>query len=304
MKKKLLIAVSSFDKNNYYTHLLKKKFDIIKNKSGKKFNSNQLSNAIKNVEYIIAGTEIYDRDILAQASKLKHIYRLGVGLDNIDLDFCKKRNIKVSISKTNLTNAVVEHIIALMFASQKKIIYHNNLIKEGKWGKTLTSSVLNKKIGIIGFGRIGQGLYKFLKLFDADFFYYDLIKSQNKKIKFKSIRFIFKTCDIISLNLSSSKKSINLINGKLFKIAKKNLLLINTSRGSLINESHLYNFLKKNNTANACLDVFQKEPYNGNLKKLHNIILTPHISSFSQETRIKMEKDAFQQISKIKFKLN
>ena len=66
----------------------------------------------------------------------------------------------------------------------------------------------------------------------------------------------------------------------------------------------MYNFLKENNTANACLDVFQKEPYSGNLKKLHNIILTPHISSFSQETRIKMEKDAFQQINKIKFKLN
>ena len=128
------------------------------------------------------------------------------------------------------------------------------------------------------------------------FFYNDEKRYNYSNIKFKSIKELFKICDIITIHLALNKKTNGIINKKIFIQSNPNIILVNTSRGEVINEVDLTNFLLKNKKSIAALDVFQKEPYVGKLQKLQNIILTPHVSGYSQELRSQMENEAVNKI--------
>ena len=298
--KKLLIATSSFGSDQSILKILKKKFLLIKNKSGKKLNNNSLSKLLKNVDYVIAGTEIYDKKILETAKNLKIIFRFGSGIDNIDINYCKKNNIKVKKIKIDLSTSVAELSISLILSIIKKIEIFNSDLKKGVWKKRTNNLLFKKTLGIIGFGRVGRKLVKITKGFQLKYIYYD-IKKQKTKIEYNNLKDIFKKSDIISIHQSFIKNNFNYINKTYFNIAKKNLILINTSRGDVINENDLFNFLKKNDNAYAGLDVYKVEPYYDKLSKIRNIILTPHIGSYSIETRIKMERDVLNLINKSLF---
>ena len=295
--KKLLIATSSFGSDRSILKILKKKFLLIKNKSGKKLNNNSLSKLLKNVDYVIAGTEIYNKKILETANNLKIIFRFGSGIDNIDIDYCKKNNIKIKKIKIDLSTSVAELSLSLILNIIKKIEIFNSELKKGVWKKRTNNLLSGKTLGIIGFGKVGKKLVKITKGFQLKYIYYD-IKKQKTKIEYNNLKDVFKKSDIISIHQSFIKNNFNYINKIYFNIAKKNLILINTSRGDVINENDLFNFLKKNDNAYAGLDVYQVEPYYDKLSKIKNIILTPHIGSYSIETRIKMERDVLNLINK------
>ena len=134
-----------------------------------------------------------------------------------------------------------------------------------------------------------EKLVNITKGFGLRYHYYDINKKKTK-IQYSSLYKIFKYSDIISIHQSYLKDKPNYIDKRLFNIAKKSAV-INTSRGDVLNENDLYNFLNKNEYAYAGIDVFQNEPYFGKLKNLNNIILTPHVGSYSHETRVEMERD-------------
>ena len=292
----VLITTSTFNKDILKKLSIKDNFKIIMNRTGKKVDYNFLKKKISRINVIIAGTEIYDEKVLKLASNLKAIYRIGVGTDNINLDFCKKNNIKIFTSKTDLSTGVAEHAIGLIFSAIKKITEFDKNKKTKKWKKQTTKLLSNKKIGIIGLGKIGKKIYKLLKPFKLKYFYNDEIRYNYLNIKFKSIKELFKICDIITIHLPLNKKTNKIINKKIFIQSNPNIILINTSRGEVINEIDLVNFLLKNKKAFAALDVFQKEPYVGKLQKLQNIILTPHVGGYSQELRSQMENEAIDKI--------
>ncbi len=294
---KILITTSTFDKNiiDFYFKS-KKKFEIIINKTGKKVKEAFLIRNIKDVDAVIAGTEIYNDRILASAKKLKLISRIGVGIDNIDLKYCIKNKIKVLSSKTELSTGVAEHSLALIFSALKKINYFDKALKENIWKKKNTNLLYGKKIGIIGFGKIGKKIYDLTKPFNLKYFYNDKIRVKNSDIKYKTIKEIFSICDIITLHLPFNRNTKNIIEKKILSNTSHKIILINTSRGEIINENDLFKFLIKNKQSVACLDVFGKEPYKGNLNKLSNIILTPHVSGYSFEIRNLMEKEAVKNI--------
>tara|TARA_B100000242_G_scaffold291316_1_gene264411 strand:- start:2001 stop:2909 length:909 start_codon:yes stop_codon:yes gene_type:complete len=292
----VLITTSTFNKDILKKLSIKNNFKIIMNKTGKKVDYNFLKKKISRINVIIAGTEVYDEKVLKLASDLKAIYRIGVGTDNINLDFCKKNNIKIFTSKTDLSTGVAEHAIGLIFSAIKKITEFDKNIKTKKWKKRTTKLLSNKKIGIIGLGKIGKKIYKLLKPFKLKYFYNDKKRYNYSNIKFKSIKELFKICDVITIHLPLNKKTNKIINKKIFIQSNPNIILINTSRGEVINETDLANFLFKNKKAFAALDVFQKEPYFGKLQKLQNIILTPHVGGYSQELRSQMENEAIDKI--------
>ena len=294
---KILITTSTFDKNIIdFFFKNKKKFKIILNKTGQKVKETFLIKNIKDVDAVIAGTEIYNDKILATAKRLKLISRIGVGVDNIDQKCCKKYKIKVLSSKIELSTGVAEHSLALIFSALKKINYFDNALKANIWKKKNTNLLYEKKIGIIGFGKIGKKIYNLTRPFNLKYFYNDKIKLKNSDIKYKTIKEIFSICDIITLHLPFNKNTRNIIEKKILSNASHKIILINTSRGEIINENDLFNFLIKNKESVACLDVFGKEPYKGNLNKLSNIILTPHVSGYSFEIRNLMEKEAVKNI--------
>ena len=289
---KILITTSTFNLDNL-SPLYKnyKKFKITINKSKKKISSKELKKKIVGVDAIIAGTEIYDKKILSYANNLKIICRVGVGKDNIDEDYCNKKKIKILTSKVDLSTPVAEHALGLIFSALKKINTFDNEIKKGKWKKRNTENLYKKKLGIIGFGKVGNKLFDLTKPFKLNCFYFDISKKQKKKVSFLNIKKIFTSCDIISIHLPLNKKTKNIINRKLFNLSK-NIILVNTSRGDVINEDDLFRFLIKNKNSIACLDVFKSEPYKGKLSKLSNTILSPHVSGYSFETRQMLEKES------------
>ncbi len=295
---KVLITTSTFNHNNLNRLLKKKKFKVILNKTGKKVNENFLKKNIKDVDSIIAGTEIYSVKILKKAFKLQSIHRIGTGVDNIDLSYCKKNNIKVTISKTDLSIGVAEHSVGLLYSAIKKITYFNNLIKKNKWIKQRTNILSFKKIGVIGFGKIGKKIYRLLKPLNLSFYYNDKNKSKYSDVKFKSIKEIFKICDVVTIHLPLNKSTHHIINKKVLSKSNSKIILINTSRGEVIKETDLVKFLYKNKKSIAALDVFENEPYSGKLKNLPNTILTPHVSGYAEENRNSMENEAINNIIK------
>ena len=294
---KLLLATSSFGADPSVLKKLKKNFILTKNNTGKKLDKKKLILMLKNQDYVVAGTELYDKEVLSSASTLKVIFRFGKGIDNIDIKSCKKFKIKIKTIKIDLSISVAELTLSLILNLIKKINFFDESLKKRKWKKITNNLLSDKTLGIIGYGRIGKKLIQITKGFNLNYLYYD-IKKKKSKIKFSNLNNIFKKSDIVSIHQSYNKLNKNYINKKYLNLAKKNLILINTSRGELINEDDLFNFLKKNESAYAGLDVFQKEPYYGKLLKLKNILLTPHISSYSIETRSKMERDVYNLILK------
>ena len=151
-------------------------------------------------------------------------------------------------------------------------------------------------------GKIGKKLIKLLKNFDNDILIFDKLEDKElkkeKNIKYSSMKEIFKNSDVISIHLPLTSDTKNLINFDLFKIMKDDSLIINTSRGEVINEEDLFKFLRLNPRIHALFDVFKNEPYEGPLLKLDNVTLTPHISAYARETRIEMENEAVQNLLK------
>lgn len=212
----------------------------------------------------------------------------------INLKKAKEKNIIVINNMGANSTSVAEHTIGLLLSCFRNIIIQNNLLKKGIWKnlKNKNIELEKKKIGIIGIGNIGSKVAKLAKAFGMKIYFNDIEKK--KIIKFQKIynysskTSIYKNCDIISLHVNLNKTTYKLIKRKNLNLMRKNGVIINTSRGKVVDEKDLYFFLKKNKSFKACLDVFENEnKINKKLVKLKNVISTPH-SGPSFETREKL----------------
>ena len=293
---KVFIATSSFSEltKSVKTIAKKKNFLFKKNPLKKKLTSDQLVKYAKDCDYIIAGTEIYNQKTLDKLTKLKYIFRLGSGIDNLDIEYLKKKKIKFKKSIVTPEIAVAELIVGYIFSIYRHIVDHNNDLKNKIWKKRMGSILNGKTLGIIGYGKVGKYLYKLLKDFGVK-----ILVNDKKKINIENtnINKLIKKSDIISLNTNLYSKE-KLLDKKKLKLCKKNCIIINTSRPEVIDYNYLYLMLKTKKILGAGLDVFMKEPYLGKLTNLDNVILTPHIGSYSKEIRSKMEKEALKNILK------
>ena len=293
---KVFIATSSFSELTTSVKAIAKKKNFLfkKNPLKKKLTSDQLVKYAKDCDYIIAGTEIYNQKTLDKLTKLKYIFRLGSGIDNLDIDYLKKKKIKFKKSIVTPEIAVAELIVGYIFSIYRHIVEHNNDLKNKIWKKRMGSILNGKTLGIIGYGKVGKYLYKLLKDFGVK-----ILVNDKKKINIENtnINKLIKKSDIISLNTNLYSKE-KLLDKKKLKLCKKNCIIINTSRPEVIDYDYLYLMLKTKKILGAGLDVFMKEPYLGKLTNLDNVILTPHIGSYSKEIRSKMEKEALKNILK------
>ncbi len=273
-----------------------------KNLTGRKLRENEIIKELSDCVGVIAGTESYTKDVIDALPNLKVISRLGVGTDNINLDFSYSKGIKIFTTKTRPSDAVAELVLALILNYYRKINISNSYLRKGIWKKLSGPLLKNKTIGIVGLGHIGKQLALLLSGFNCNLLAYD--KSQDKEfanknnIHFVDIDELIKQSDIISLHLDLNKNTHFFINKEKLDQMKSNCLLVNASRGEIIDENALYQSLENNKIMGACLDVFNNEPYNGPLLELDNVLLTPHIGSYANEIRIKMELDATKNLIK------
>ena len=271
-------------------------YEIEFNTTGKKLNRGELFNLIKMSDGVIAGTERYTQDILARLPNLKVISRLGTGMDNVDLKAVDENGIKVFKTKTNPAPAVAELVLGLMIDVVRNISKSSYDLKKGEWKKHMGSLLQGKTLGIIGLGNIGKTLVKLVRGFGFKIIAYDLFQDEDfmkeYDITYCELNTLMQDSDIISLHLSLSDKTQKLVNKDRLALMKQDAILINTSRGEIIDEEDLFAALKSNKLVGAGLDVFEQEPYAGPLTELNNIVITPHIGAYAKEIRNQMEIEA------------
>jgi D-3-phosphoglycerate dehydrogenase / 2-oxoglutarate reductase len=294
---KILIATHPFSKTG------KKPLELLEatgwtlkfNPYGRRLKVGDIEHIIKDVDAIIAGTEPYPIEIL-QKSKVKVICRVGIGLDNIPLKECKEMGISVTYTPDAPSQAVAELTVANIINLARYILPSDHSVREGTWNRLIGKLISDMTIGIIGVGRIGKLLVQLLQPFQPNLLVNDINPDlkfgKRYNLKWCSKEKIFTKSDIISLHIPGSKQNINYINRDIIARMKTGAALINTSRGTILEETALYDALIQGHLGGAALDVFSSEPYDGPLAKLDNVILTAHIGASAKGSRYLMELGA------------
>ncbi len=225
------------------------------------------------------------KEYIDQAPNLKLIIRGGVGIDNIDVEYAKSKNILVKNSPEASSVAVAELVFALMLAIQRNIVKAHNTTKNKEWIKKQLkgSELYHKTLGLLGIGRIAREVFRRAKAFDMNiiacdpYVCYDECKSVEKGD-------LFSESDIISLHVPLTDETRGMINKETIAQMKDGVIIINTARGKLINEADLAEALKSGKVKYAGIDVFWNEPPEGSpLLELDNVLLTPHLGANTYE---------------------
>jgi len=252
-------------------------------------------------------TDNLDSEVFNACPTAKVFANYSVGFNNVDLEEAKRRGVEVTNTPGTSETAVAEHTIALIFSLTKRIVEADEFMRKGKykgWDPDLFigTDLNGKTIGIIGGGRIGTKVAKMLHNgFNVNILYSDITPNKELEESFKVIRKetadIIKEADIITLHVPLNESTKHLINKDNLKQMKKTAILINTSRGPVVDEKALVKALKEKQISGAALDVFEFEPkLTKGLTKLDNVVLTPHTASASKTARDMMSLVAAQNI--------
>jgi len=298
MKPKVLVALSTFAEfDDAPIRLLDESgLDYYLNPSGHRLVPEEIIKMGRDCEGIIAGVEPYDNYVLDHLPKLRCLSRCGAGIDNISLEKAREKGIVIRNTPDVVVLPVVELTVAMIFDLLRKLSYHTHLLRLKQWKKKAGNLLFGKKVGILGLGKIGRGVAEVLTKLGADVYGADLFPdyqwANKNAIKIVSNELLLKECDIISIHVSILQNNKFVLGKKEIKSMKQGAFIINVSRGEVVDEGALYEALKSNRLGGAALDVFQKEPYDGPLCDLENVILTPHIATLTKESRVQMEVEA------------
>jgi D-3-phosphoglycerate dehydrogenase len=286
---KIVATSPSFSKNKNLANELKRFFPSTKlNIEGKMFNTDELINFIGDAECMIVGLDKINEEVLDSCTNLKMISKYGVGLDNIDLEACEKRNIKIGWTGGVNKLSVAEMALGFMLMLSRNLYQTSNQLKDGQWNKDGGFQLSGKTIGIIGVGNIGKELVRLLKPFNCKILVNDIIEQTDFYEKNSLIETprneIFEKSDIVTLHTTLDDDTRNLINLEQLKTMKSTSFLINTSRSGVVVEDDLKYALKNNIIAGAAIDVYRSEPPSDyELLALPNLICTPHIGGNAVE---------------------
>ncbi len=254
----------------------------------------QLAEKIGDYEVIVvrSRTKIV-KELVEKADKCKIIARVGVGLDNIDQDTAKVKNIRVINAVEGAITAVAELVIGLMLSMAREIPRADREIRNGNWLKKemMGSELKGKYLGIIGLGNIGKRLGRLARALNMNIIGYDTVPideefSKEVGLMKSDLNTLLASSDYVSLHVPLLDSTKHMINAERLSLMKKTAHIVNTSRGGVIDEEALYNALKDGNLANAALDVFEVEPAIGNkLVNLPNFVATPHIGAQTKEAQ-------------------
>ena len=270
------------------------------------FEIQNLKEQLKDVDGILLRTTKLDKEILEHCDNLKIISRHGVGYDNVDLDFLNENKIALCITSTSNAVSVAEHVLSFFIYLTKNLSLSDSLVKEGNFEKRSQLpnffELYKKKVLIIGFGRIGKEVAKRCLGFDMEVYVYDpfldneiIIRNQCIPIEKNQGLAI---ADFITIHLPLNGDTKNFISQTELNLMRKNSILVNTSRGGIVNENDLCIALESKKIQGAGMDVFVSEPPESNhpFFKLDNILLTPHNAALTLECRERMSLEASQNI--------
>jgi glyoxylate reductase len=260
-----------------------------------------LKREVSNVDGLVCLlTEQVTSKVIEAGKYLRVISNIAVGYDNIDVKTATEKGIYVTNTPGVLTETTADLAWALLMAVARRIPEADAYLRSGKWKIQWNlmfmtgTDVHEKTLGIIGLGRIGQAIAQRAKGFNMKILYNDEKRSPDLEsklgVKYADLETVFRESDFVSVHVPLTEKTRNLVAEKQLNLMKKTAILVNTSRGPVVDEKALYDALKAGKLGGAGLDVFQKEPIemSNPLLKLNNVVLLPHIGSASVETRTKM----------------
>ena len=245
---------------------------------------------------VIAGTERLDRDVLSKLPNLAIISRCGTGLENVDLAAARELGIVVRNTPDALTDAVAELALGGILALLRSVARADRDLRAGQWKKRMGRLLRGKTVGIVGLGRIGRALALLLGPFDVTLLATDLAPdrafTEKHGIEVLPLEELLRGADVVSLHTPLSDETHHLLDREMLSCLREGAVLINCSRGGLLDESALYDLLENGRLGGAYLDTFEREPYEGPLRDLPNVLLTPHIGSYAAESRLLMESQS------------
>ena len=295
---KILIGPSSFAAMEHapMNRLAESGCTVIDNPYKRKLTRNELIELLSDgVTGLIAGLEPLDRDVLERSS-IKVISRCGSGMSNVDVAAAEELGIKVYSTPFGPTNAVAELTIACLLSLLREMPQINNSMHMRRWDKRIGVELRGKRVAVIGYGRIGQRVGELLSAFDAEVIAVDPEYNGNcANIKKMELHEALTMVDIFTIHSSGTEC---LFGENEFEAMKQGAFILNAARGELVDESALADALDSGKVAGAWLDTYSEEPYNGPLCGYSQVILTPHIGSYTAECRVAMETEAVENLLK------
>ncbi len=267
------------------------------NPYGRKLTEIEAIEMLKGCVGVAAGTEPLTEHVMDASPSLRVISRCGTGMDNVDLEAARERGIAVCNTPDGPTLAVAELTLGYALNLLRKVTQMDRELRAGSWKKRMGNNLKGKKLGVVGFGRIGQAVASVFAPLGVEVTFNDpqVVSDRYQKM---SVRELVAWADILSLHCSLTGGECSLFTTEQLRTMKPGSWVINASRGGIVDEGALYELLKSEHLAGAAIDVFEREPYDGPLKELDNVILTPHIGSYAMESRIQMEIDTIKNLIK------
>jgi D-3-phosphoglycerate dehydrogenase len=291
MKMKVLVTPTSLkpDSTGKAMELLRSfSDDLVFNPHEKPLKEDELIPLIKDCDGYIAGVDYITRKVIESAGKLKVISRYGTGIDRVDLKAAKEKNIIVCNTPGANANAVADLIFAHLLCLARKVHLLDKKTREGQWMRSTGFELYGKTFGIIGLGAVGKVTAKRASGFSMKILacdpYVDFRYAEVNNISLVSFDEIIKKADFISLSVPYTKETCNMINGDVMKKMKQGTIIINTSRGGIIDENMAYELLKSGHLGGLGLDTFEMEPPGHSpLFTLDNVVVTPHTGAHTSE---------------------
>lgn len=292
----VVISTSSFDiDNNAGIDLLRAAgLGIATNPFGRKLTEAEISSLLTDsVVGLLAGVEPLTAKVISGAANLHVISRCGVGLDNVDQAAARDQDISVMSTPDAPVDSVTEMTLGLILSVLRKIPQADGEVRKGNWPRLKGRLLKAQTVGILGLGRIGNRVASMCSSFGARVIAHDpVVKDSPPNVEWVDLQELLAISDILSLHMPYSEKTHHFINKESLAAMKPGAILINTARGSLVNEAELMTALQSGQLSGAGLDVFESEPYTGALQDLPQVVLTPHLASSAIESRREMELEA------------
>lgn len=298
MPKALITTVPFADKDRLPIDRLEAAgIQYVINPIGRKLKEDELADMVADFDVLIAGTEPITEKVMARASALKLVSRVGIGLDSVDLLAAERRGIQVSYTPDAPAPAVAELTIGLMLALLRSVHVVNAQMHRREWQRHFGRRLSEVTVGIIGAGRIGGRVMQHLSAFGPRrVLVNDTQLQMNLPMALNPERAdketIYREADVISLHVPLTAQTKNMIRREHLLQMKTDAVIINTARGGIISERDLAEVLSSGHLGGAAVDVFNQEPYRGELAKIERCLLTSHMGSMAVDCRTRMEIEA------------
>lgn len=293
-QKKIYVTLSQFCEGNDEPRRLLKEagFTVLENTMGRRILKEEMFDALRDADAVLAAVESYDAGLLSRLPKLRCISRCGASTDAIDLGAAEKYGKVVLATTDEVVEPVAQMTLAMILALARNFPLHLNDFRSSRWKKHYGRLLSEWRVGLIGFGRIGRKVEEYLRPFHCEILITDpFIKNSevSKDAMICDLNTLLAESDLISVHVARPDGEGYLLGRSEISKMKRGSYLVNTSRGYLIDEEALVEALKSGDMAGCALDVFEKEPYKGPLFECPNVLATPHVATLTNASRTAME---------------